>query len=111
MEPLLTAVAREFAGDEIGPVLRLMLSESMRFPRLAERYRREVIEPTLALMGMLLDRAAQAGELRNPGAAQFPHLVMAPLILGLIWQGLFAGAMPLDMAGLIKTHMDNLFVD
>jgi phosphoribosylamine--glycine ligase len=80
-------------------------------PEVERRILREVIEPTLALMGMLLDRAAQAGELRNPGAAQFPHLVMAPLILGLIWQGLFAGAMPLDMAGLIKTHMDNLFVD
>lgn len=111
MEPLLTAAAREFVGDEIGPVLRLMLSESMRFPRLAERYRREVIEPTLALMRMLLARAAAAGELRNPGAAEFPHLVMAPLIMGLIWQGLFAQALPLDLERLIRTHMDNLFVE
>ena len=111
MEPVLGAVAREFLGEEIGPVLRLLLSESMRFPRLADRYRREVIEPTMAVMRMLLGRAAEAGELRNPGVAEFPQLVMAPLIMALIWQGLFAQAAPLDLQRLIKTHMDNLFVD
>ena len=111
MEPVLSAVAREFLGEEIGPVLRLLLSESMRFPRLADRYRREVIEPTMAVMRMLLARAAAAGELRNAGVAEFPQLVMAPLIMALIWQGLFSQAAPLDMQRLIKTHMDNLFVD
>ena len=110
MEPLLTAMLHEVFSGETGPVLRLLISEAIRFPRLGERYRREVVEPTLELLRGLLQRAAAAGELRNPGVAEFPQLVMAPMIMGLIWQGVFAEASPLDMRRVLKVHLDNLFV-
>ncbi len=110
MEPLLTAMLQEVFSGATGPVLRLLISEAIRFPRLGERYRREVVEPTLELLRGLLQRAAAAGELRNPGVAEFPQLVMAPMIMGLIWQGVFAEASPLDMSRVLKVHLDNLFV-
>jgi AcrR family transcriptional regulator len=110
VEPLLAAVLEEVSSDETGPVLRLLVSEAIRFPRLGERYRREVVEPTLELMRALLNRAAEAGQLRNPAMAEFPQLVVAPLIMGVLWQGLFGQAMPLDMQRLLKAHLDTLFV-
>lgn len=109
IEPLLQMIVREFSGDEIGPVLRLLISEAIRFPHLADRYRREVLEPMLTLMRLLLTRAGAAGELRNPATADFPQLVMAPIVIGLIWQGIFGQAMPLDMPALLRVHLDNLF--
>lgn len=110
LEPVLLSLLDELHNGETGPVLRLLLSEAIRFPRLGERYGREVIEPTLQLQRFLLARAAQTGELRNPATADFPQLILAPVIVGLIWQGVFNQAMPLDLDAMVKAQLDALFM-
>jgi AcrR family transcriptional regulator len=110
VEPLLLGVLQEIAGPQTGAVLRLLISEAVRFPQLAERYRREVVEPMLALQRTLLARAAEAGELRNPDFARFPQLIVAPLVMGVIWQALFGKVMPLDLEAMLRTHLDTVFV-
>jgi AcrR family transcriptional regulator len=110
LETMLTAFAEEISSDRTGAVLRLLVSEAIRFPHLGERYFREVVEPTLEQQRRLLARAAQAGELRNPATAEFPQLVMAPIIMGFIWQGVFGGVRPLDIQKLLRIHLDTLFV-
>lgn len=109
LEPMLMALADEISGSRTGAVLRLLVSEAIRFPHLGERYFREVVEPMLGLQQQLLARAAEAGELRNPAVAEFPQLVMAPILMSLIWQGLFGKVQPLDMHKLLRVHLDTLF--
>src|SRR5664280_1902131 len=89
-------------------VIRLMISEGRRFPKLAEFYYREVLSRIIAAVRALLTRAAARGEV--PAAlAEFPQLIAAPGLIAIIWSGLFERFEPLDVRKMIKTYMDLLF--
>lgn len=104
--PLMRSIVTSRRGD----VLRLLLSEGNRFPRLAEFYHAEILIPAKAHMQRLLRKAAENGELRNPAIADFPHLIAAPMLMSVIWQGLFQRLDPLDFDALFRTHLDNVFI-
>jgi len=103
-----TVVARA-ARSRVGDLLRLLIGEGARFPRLADFYRRSVIEPMIVRMRKLLREAKKQGELASDGLIEFPHLLMAPALVGLIFSGLFARALPLDVAAMIGVHLDLVF--
>jgi AcrR family transcriptional regulator len=102
---------REVYGTRRKDVIRLVLSEGARFPKLAEFYYREVISRLFSAMQALLKRAADRGELRNNAVVQFPQLIGAPAIVGIIWGGLFDRYEPLDVHGFLRTQIDLIFVD
>ena len=89
-------------------VVRLMISEGRRFPKLAEFYYREVLSRIIAAVRSLLRRAAARGEVPE-GLAEFPQIIAAPGMLAIIWSGLFERFEPLDVRRMMKTHLDLLF--
>lgn len=89
-------------------VVRLMISEGRRFPKLAEFYYREVLSRIIAAVRALLTRAAQRGEV-TPGLARFPQIIAAPGLIAIIWSGLFERFEPLDVRAMMKTHLELLF--
>jgi AcrR family transcriptional regulator len=109
LETLLLSAVRELQGRR-GDVIRLFLSEGLRFPRLAELYHREVLSPLLELIRGMLALAAERGELADQRIVAFPQLVGGPMVVGLLWHGLFERIEPLDVRGLIKTQLNRLFV-
>lgn len=109
LERLFTVFAKDIYGTKRREVLRLVMTEGPRFPPLAEFYYRQVVEPAIAMVRGLLDRACARGELRQERLADFPQLVVAPALVAVIWSGLFDRFAPLDMAGLMRAHLDLLF--
>jgi AcrR family transcriptional regulator len=109
LERLFTVFAKDIYGTKRREVLRLVMTEGPRFPPLAEFYYRHVVEPAIAMVRGLLDRACARGELRQERLADFPQLVVAPALVAVIWSGLFDRFAPLDMAGLMRAHLDLLF--
>ncbi|OWV93827.1 transcriptional regulator [Rhizobium sp. R72] len=91
-------------------LLRLILAEGPMFPVVTEFYYREIITKGLAIIRVLLARAAARGELRNPAVADVPQLVMAPAVMSIIWATLFEGYEHLDTQKLFDTFLDTLFV-
>jgi len=89
-------------------VVRLMISEGRRFPKLAEFYYREVLSRIIAAVRTLLQRAAARGEVPE-SLAEFPQIVAAPGLVAIIWNGLFERFEPLDVRKMMKTHLDLLF--
>ena len=89
-------------------VIRLMLAEGPRFPKLAEFYYREVLSRVIAAMRALLARAAARGEV-PPSLVDFPQIVAAPGLVAIIWSGLFERFEPLDVRALMKTHLELIF--
>jgi AcrR family transcriptional regulator len=89
-------------------VVRLMISEGRRFPKLAEFYYREVLSRIIAAVRTLLQRAAARGEVPE-GLAEFPQIIAAPGLVAIIWNGLFERFEPLDVRKMMKTHLDLLF--
>ncbi|MDR3372831.1 MAG: TetR/AcrR family transcriptional regulator [Ancalomicrobiaceae bacterium] len=85
-------------------VIWLVLSEGRRFPRIAEIYHRMVISKGLGIIRRIAENAYKRGEISSDELVRFPHLVFAPLIMALIWNGLFAKYQPLDVADLLNTH-------
>jgi hypothetical protein len=89
-------------------VVRLMISEGRRFPKLAEFYYREVLSRIIAAMRSLLQRAAARGEVPE-GLVAFPQIIAAPGLVAIVWSGLFERFEPLDVRRMMKTHLDLLF--
>ena len=89
-------------------VIRLMIAEGRRFPKLAEFYYREVLSRIIAAVRALLLRAASRGEI-PAGLADFPQIIAAPGLVAIIWSGLFERFEPLDVRKMMKTHFELLF--
>ncbi len=89
-------------------VIRLMITEGRRFPKLAEFYYREVLSRIIAAVRALLRRAAARGE-ASEALVDFPQIIAAPGLVAIIWSGLFERFEPLDVRKMMKTHVDLLF--
>ena len=100
---------REIYGTRRKDIIRLILSEGPRFPAIAEFYYREVIARVLAIVRPILARAAERGELPDDALARFPQLIVAPMLVGIMWHGLFDKFEPLDVAAMMRAHIGILF--
>jgi AcrR family transcriptional regulator len=107
-EQLVELFVREVYETRRKDVIRLMISEGRRFPKLAEFYYREVLSRIIAAVRTLLRRAAARGEV--PAAlAEFPQIIAAPGLVAIIWSGLFERFEPLDVRKMMKTYVELLF--
>ncbi len=109
LERFVELFAAEIYGTNRRNVLRLVMTEGPRFPKLAEFYYHHVVERAIAAMRALLERAHARGELRHPSLIQFPQLVVAPALMAIIWSGLFDRFAPLDFVALMRAHIEALF--
>src|SRR5262245_60093225 len=94
IEMIAEVFVREVFGTRRKDVIRLILTEGQRFPKLAEIYYHEVIARAVPAVRALMARAVARGELRNDALARFPQLLVAPAMIALVWIGLFARVSP-----------------
>jgi AcrR family transcriptional regulator len=106
---LVEMFAREVFATRRKDIIRLIITEGARFPKLAEFYYREVLSRVLAAAKARLRRAVDRGEISHAALARFPQLIAAPAMLALIWSGLFERFEPLDVRELLRAHMNILF--
>ena len=99
---------REIYETRRRDVIRLMIAEGPRFPKLAEFYYREVLSRIIAAMRALLRRAAARGEV-SPGLVDFPQIIAAPGLIAILWSCLFERFEPLDVRAMMKTHIELIF--
>ncbi len=90
-------------------VLRVLIAEAARFPKLAELYFRGIVAPGLKAFSRLARHAFKKGELSNIAPVRYPQLLLAPAIVGLLWSGLFDRFHPLDVEAMLCAHFDQLF--
>lgn len=100
---------REIFGTRRKDVIRLIITEGARFPKLAEFYYHEVIERVIAALRAIMSRAVARGELSSDALARFPQLLVAPALVALVWNGMFDRFAPLDIRELMRAHLDLLF--
>jgi AcrR family transcriptional regulator len=87
-------------------LLRLLIAEGPRFPELTGFYHAEFIERALALLAKLLARGVERGEIRSGPILDYPQAIMAPALMAVLWQLLFADRQPLDLARFFDAHLD-----
>ncbi|MCB1506322.1 MAG: TetR family transcriptional regulator [Hyphomicrobiaceae bacterium] len=99
---------REILGTERKLIVRLILAEGPRFPELAAFYHREVISHVLAALRGVAARLRDEGQLSNPHLLRFPQLIAAPMLLSIVWDGLFDSIEPLDVEAMLAGHAEIL---
>jgi len=100
---------REIYGTRRKDVIRLIITEGARFPKLAEFYHREVLSRVMAAFRGLMRRAVARGEIKGDALVRFPQLIGAPAILAIVWNGLFERFEPIEVRALMHAHLDLLF--
>jgi AcrR family transcriptional regulator len=53
-EPVFSALLKKMLSPEVGPIMRLMISEAIRFPKLGDYFRREAVMPMIEKQKELL---------------------------------------------------------
>jgi AcrR family transcriptional regulator len=109
VEMIFDTFVNEIYATRRKDVIRLILAEGPRFPKLAEFYYREVIGRVLPVIRARLVLAVERGELAHDALARFPQLLVAPALLAVLWSGLFGRFAPLDARELMRAHFDLLF--
>jgi len=107
-EQIVELFVREVYETRRKDVIRLMITEGRRFPKLAEFYYREVLSRIIAAVRSLLRRAAARSEIPE-SLVDFPQIVAAPGLVAIVWNGLFERFEPLDVRKMMKTHVELLF--
>jgi AcrR family transcriptional regulator len=89
---------------------RLVLAEAANFPKLAEFWRREIIERGIGLMSGIIQRGIERGEFRKIEPAHAARLCVAPILIIVLWRATFAqfDTQPYDYQGLIDAHLQTL---
>ncbi len=100
---------KEIATTRRGDIVRLIVAEGPRFPAIADFYYREVVSKGLAGMRAMIELGIARGEIRNANLAKFPQILVAPAMIAVIWQSLFAKHAPLDAVEMFRTHLDLIF--
>lgn len=108
-EMLIGNFAREVLLTERRHIIRLVLSEGRRFPKIAEFYYREVVSRGMAAIRQLVKIGVARGELQHGALEKFPQLVVAPALVAIVWDDLFRRFEPLDAEAMLRAHFEILF--
>ena len=100
---------QEVATTRRGDIVRLIVAEGPRFPSIADFYYREVVSKGLAGMRAMVELGIARGEIKNANLAKYPQIMVAPALIAVIWQSLFARHAPLDAIEMFRTHLDLIF--
>ncbi|MDH4480027.1 MAG: TetR/AcrR family transcriptional regulator [Rhodoferax sp.] len=91
-------------------ICKLMVSEGRQFPELADFYRTEVIDPACQIIGRVLARGVQRGELQALPAPLSIYTLLAPILFLMLWNSApsLSGALALDGEAFLDTQIDVL---
>lgn len=104
----LATIRSEILETDRRLIVRLVLTEAHRFPEIAAYYHEHVVGRAMAFLGTIVRRGVEAGEFVDDAPARFPQLIIAPFLLAVVWQELFASLAPLDAAAMLDAHVDLL---
>lgn len=93
-------------NEKVRAIVRMLVAESGRFPQLAEIYHQEVIVRGMKAMRQVLIRGVADGSFRKSAALSFPQIIVAPGLVAMLWQILFATRHPLDLDAYMKAHVE-----
>lgn len=102
-------VVRDIESGNRAAVARLVLAESSKFPFLAEVYRKEAYEPFLKHISVFAKLAYKRGEIADDSLVHRPHLLAAPLWIGIAHNGSIDPEHPIDIGSLFEAQLDVLF--
>lgn len=86
-------------------IVRLLVAESRKFPKLSEIYYKDMIEPGVRMIRLIVEKGVSSSEFSRTAMAEFPQLLLAPGVLAVLWTLLFGERHPLDLERYKEAHV------
>lgn len=106
LRAMIATFYREVVATDRRRLLRLLIAEGPRFPRLVSFYHAEVLTRGLTAIRQVLRYGAERGEFAPSAAHDYPQAVMGPALVGVIWKLLFDEIQPIDLDELCNAHLE-----
>lgn len=104
---LLSRPYREVVRNEKARgIIRLLIAEARSFPQLSDIYDREVIQPGMKALRLALEKGVASGEFRRTAAADFPQILVGPMVLAVVWTLINGEQRPLDLDAYMAAHLE-----
>jgi len=107
---LVDLISRQYAevvtNRKARAILRLLITESGRFPQLSDVYHREVIEPGVRAIRLVLQKGIASGEFRPTQIEAFPQILAAPAVLAIVWMLILGTRAELDLEAYRAAHVE-----
>ena len=97
--------AKQIPNSPAKILIRLVVSEGHKHPNLVAYYWENVVSQGLATLTQVIDKGVREGEFKPTALADFPHLIVSPVMLTVIWSIVFPGR-GLDTDRMFETHID-----
>jgi len=92
--------------DKMPQLVAMIMSETSRFPDLAEFFFNEVISHNKELLGSIIQKGIDSGEFRASFPVDFTQILIAPTMISALWKLQFDNHSPLDIDAYAKAHID-----
>jgi len=98
--------AQVVSNEKARAILRLLIAESGKFPRLSDIFYREIIDPGITALRKVLQRGEASGEFRKTRLNDFPQILVAPGVLATIWILVLSDRHRLDLDAYKSAHLE-----
>ena len=94
----------------VGAVAKMVIGESRNFPELAKVWHDEVVTKVLGMLGALIRRAQDRGEVRAGDPRLHAMSLMGAMLMGLLWHETLepVGGEPIDLDALAWQHAETV---
>jgi AcrR family transcriptional regulator len=103
------AIHRQLVESDLKVLIRIIVAEGERFPALTGHYYEEIIAKGRELLGYVISRGIERGEVRPGAAADLPVVLIAPAIMAAIWRLSFERHAPIPPQAFLSAHCDLVF--
>jgi len=92
----------------VGAVAKMVIGESRNFPELAKVWHDQVASRALAMLGGLILKAQERGEVREGDPRLHAFSLVGPMLMCVLWRETLqpAGGAPIDLEKLAKQHAE-----
>jgi AcrR family transcriptional regulator len=103
-------IAQIATASNIGKVVKMVVGESGNFPEIARIWHDDVVAKGIGLLGRLIERGQERGEVRAGDARVHAVSIISPLLVGVIFRETFVpvGAKAFDIPALMQQHLDTV---
>lgn len=102
------AFARDVPKSRAQVLVRLIVAEGPKYPDLVEYYWENVVSHGIAALRKIIEKGVDDGDFKESALQEYPQLLVSPVLLSVVWQGVFKAHHNLDTDDLIGAHLDIL---
>ena len=89
-------------------LIRLLMADGPRFPDLVDRWHADIIAPCCAAFSAVITYGVERGEFRASAIAEFPQLMLAPIVMANVWLSIFSDRHPLNLRDFFAAAVETL---